>query len=234
MSTVLYALSDPDSGDIRYIGKTVSSLASRLQGHLYRARRGLDKSPKGKWLETLIEEGKRPIISQVEWVSDDDEWAEREKRCIQRHRDSGCKLLNVSAGGNGSHKIKSRVELTGQVVSMIGKHADSVVAEMVGVSRKAITYHREKMGLPASYNRDRNTSPPPMGGHNRIHLPQDIIGKLGTMSDDSLARFFGCSKSVIARNRISRGIASYASVSGEDGKFNGQGRHPRWGTQKIG
>lgn len=234
MSTVLYALADPESGEIRYIGKTTSSLASRLQSHLYRARRGKDGSPKGKWIERLIEKGGRPAIFKVEEIGDTEDWAQRERACIRRHRDSGFNLLNVSDGGNGSHKIDSRVELTEEVVSMLGVEADSVIAERLGVSRKAVTYHREKLAIPASHNRARNTSPPPMGGHNRLDLPKDIISQIGTMSDAKLAKAAGCSKTVIARRRRVMGIASYASNTGNNGRFDGQGRHPRWGTQLRG
>ena len=61
--------------------------------------------------------------------------------------------------------------------------------------------------------------PPPMGGHNRIDLPFEVVERLGSCPDYVLAKELGCDKGVIARARKQRGIASYAQISGNTGKF---------------
>lgn len=65
----------------------------------------------------------------------------------------------------------------------------------------------------------RNSPPPPMAGHNKIELSRECISKLGSMPDYKLALRHGVSKRTINRNRRMRGIPSYASVTGKNGKF---------------
>lgn len=234
MTTKIYGISWPGCDEVRYIGKTTSRLASRLQGHLYRARSGKDKSEKSDWLLEILAAGAMPSVKTICLVSDTNNWADAERREIKRFRNLGHRLFNKSPGGNGSHEIINKVILTQEVIERFGVDADSVIAEEIGVTRKAITYHREKLGICASGNRERNTPPPMMGGHNKIKFPQSIISKLGTMSDARLAKIAGCGKPAIRRLRISLGVPAYAHTTGDTGRFNGKGRHPRWGTQIVG
>lgn len=234
MTTKIYALTEPDGETIRYIGKTVSRLSSRLQSHLYRCRRNIDGSPKGLWIRSLIESGEKPRIKHIRTVSDQEDWVDAEKQEIAKHKDIGFDLLNVSDGGNGSHQIKNRIVLDKELLSILGVLPDSLVAQKLGVTRKAVTYHREKLGIPASFDRSRNKPPPKMGGHNKIQLSDHVKNMLGKAPDASVAKVAGCSKPAIRRARIELGIPSFAESYGKTGRFDGKGAHPRWGTEMKG
>lgn len=231
MGTVLYGLYEPGRGELRYIGKTTMRLSQRLQGHLYRARRGRDGTDKGRWIERLLQAGRKPDIAEIRAVADGEDWAEAEREAIQEHREAGCRLLNQAPGGNGSHTLKTRAAITSEVIARFGVDSDAMIAEDLGVSRKAVTYHREKMGIAAGFNRSRNKPPPPQGGHNRITLDDSIVAMIGTMPDHKLAEIAGCSKPVIARYRRKMSIKPFAEQTGNDGKFSGIGKHPRWKTE---
>jgi hypothetical protein len=96
---IIYALCDPDSGDIRYIGKTHTSLKKRFHLHLSSARRG-NKTPKALWIKHILSSGKRPTMIALEEVNYSD-WPEAEARWMKIAYKSGCDLLNVKGAGGG-------------------------------------------------------------------------------------------------------------------------------------
>ena len=89
----IYALCDPVTGDIRYIGKAQDS-QKRLKSHLRDARRR--STPVYEWLNSLTSKGLLPSVTVLE-VSEN--WEEAERRQIELSRARGDSLLNVSEGG---------------------------------------------------------------------------------------------------------------------------------------
>lgn len=78
--------------------------------------------------------------------------------------------------------------------------------------------------------KNRAKAPPPMGGWNKLSLPEECVALLGTMADTELGRKFGFSKSVIARNRKAKGIPSFPCQT----RFTGIGPHPCWSRRRSG
>ena len=93
----IYALTDPRTGEIRYIGKA-NDPAKRLKNHLYASKKG--RLPVNHWIRKLIKEGNIPQMVVLEWT---DSWEDREIACIAQHRSSG-NLLNICEGGMGEAK----------------------------------------------------------------------------------------------------------------------------------
>lgn len=79
----------------------------------------------------------------------------------------------------------------------------------------------------------RQSTPPPMGGHNRIDPPASIVARLGKEPDTALAREMGVSKAVIQRARRSAGIAPWADVNGNPTRFRAGEPHPRWSPKEL-
>lgn len=95
----IYTLSDPDSGMIRYVGKTIMSLNRRLSNHL--SLQSLkDKNHKNYWIKKLIKEDKKPIIELLERVELVN-WEESEIYWISQIKSWGFNLTNSTNGGNG-------------------------------------------------------------------------------------------------------------------------------------
>lgn len=94
-TTFIYALTCPDTGEVRYVGKADNPDARFIQ-HI-----GLyDPSPttKSKWIKSVIEAGKIPGMMILEEVSFAD-WSEAEKRWINHYRSINPELKNSSNGG---------------------------------------------------------------------------------------------------------------------------------------
>lgn len=118
----IYALCCPRTGEIRYIGKT-NNLESRLKHHistlkihstLWRAR----------WMASLISEGLRPTIKALRELPEGSDWAQAERDEIAKHYALGCRLTNLTSGGEGvpdlpPHLIRQRAEKTAKKFSAL-------------------------------------------------------------------------------------------------------------------
>jgi hypothetical protein len=91
----IYALSDPRSGEIRYIGKA-NNAQKRLKSHLRDARHR--DTPVYRWIRKLAREGFSPSVIVLASVQDD--WQRVEVGFIAEGRSMGLRLLNVADGGN--------------------------------------------------------------------------------------------------------------------------------------
>lgn len=84
----IYALCDPDSGDVRYVGQTLTP-EKRLSEHL------TDKYPcrKTKWIAELRVTGKRPVMRILTTCAPGDRFRV-ETEWLVRLRGQGAKLTN--------------------------------------------------------------------------------------------------------------------------------------------
>ena len=89
----IYGLFDPDTGELRYVGKAKDS-GKRFKRHIDERR--LNR-PVNLWVRSLIASGKVPALKVLE-VVEDDKWEEAERRLIAEHRKTS-KLLNLADGG---------------------------------------------------------------------------------------------------------------------------------------
>lgn len=99
MEYKIYTLSDPDTEEIRYIGKTKNSLLYRLQQHVYEAFR--HKSHKASWVKSLLKQDKMPIIELLDSTSEN--WQELEVYWISQFKTWGFNLVNMTDGGDGNN-----------------------------------------------------------------------------------------------------------------------------------
>lgn len=92
----IYTLSDPRSGEVRYVGKSFD-VRQRYRGHLSCA----EKNHRGYWLRQLKAAGLAPIITVVQTIYDtsDQSWEIAERFWIAILRGCGCRLVNSDSGG---------------------------------------------------------------------------------------------------------------------------------------
>lgn len=94
MTTFIYALKEPDTGAIRYIGKT-DDPKKRMRTHL--ATR--TKCHRADWIQSLIKRGTLPVMEVIDEVPFS-EWPAWEVAYIQFFKDEGCDLTNGTFGGD--------------------------------------------------------------------------------------------------------------------------------------
>lgn len=74
------------------------------------------------------------------------------------------------------------------------------------------------------HTRNRASPPPPMGGHNRKIVPENLLTLLGIIPDTEIAAQANCTKKVIQRLRKERGIKPCENTT----RFKKGAPHPRW------
>jgi len=98
----IYGLFDPDTGELRYVGKAKNS-QKRLKCHLF--ERKLTR-PVNRWVKSLVDQGKCPVLKVLETVLDE-EWESAERQLIAHYRKT-CNLLNLADGGAGPSQTKEQ------------------------------------------------------------------------------------------------------------------------------
>ena len=107
--TLIYVLKDPETMQVRYVGKTVNSLIARLGQHIYDSKKS--KNHRAYWIKKIIDSGKMPIIEQIDSCT----WKDSvgmETYYIQKYKNLGCNLVNETDGGEGTlgHKVSKETK----------------------------------------------------------------------------------------------------------------------------
>ena len=100
--TKIYVLKDPDTLEVRYVGKTVDTLIGRLGQHIKESikRKDSNQTHKTNWINSILESKKIPIIEEV----DECPWKESEALeiyYIAKYKSEGYNLVNGTEGGEG-------------------------------------------------------------------------------------------------------------------------------------
>lgn len=94
---VIYTLSHPHTGEVRYVGVTHGK--TRLAEHIYATKR--ERNHRACWIRALQTEGLRPNMVVIE-EGVGASWNEREKFWIADFRTRGVRLTNSTDGGEGT------------------------------------------------------------------------------------------------------------------------------------
>lgn len=102
----IYVLKDPNTNEIRYIGRTKNFLNRRLNGHLSKAKTNKIKTHKDNWLLSL---SSKPKIEQLTTIIGWKESHIYEQDLIKDYLQKGYNLTNLDDRGEGSvNKIVSK------------------------------------------------------------------------------------------------------------------------------
>lgn len=175
MAVFVYILSDPRSGEIRYVGMTRKTIDARLRRHLVSEsdqRNG--RTYRARWVQSLKRLGLRPHVALVQAVPGDSGGA-AERYWIAYFRSVGCPLTNGSDGGDGSRgyvmsdahrkavghaatakwqkwrdegrRISDETRERLRIKALGRKASDEAKAKMRGPRKPLTTEHREKIRL---------------------------------------------------------------------------------------
>lgn len=97
----IYALSDPISKEIRYIGKT-KNLNKRLRSHIdYAKNKNRKRRYVSDWILGLLKNNLKPIVILIEETTLEI-WSEREKYWIKHFKSLQFNLCNLTDGGESN------------------------------------------------------------------------------------------------------------------------------------
>jgi hypothetical protein len=112
----IYTLNHPITNEIRYVGQTVYELKIRLRKHLV----SKDKSYRTNWIQSLLKQDLKPIINLVLDNLSKEESNYYEQYYIQKYKENGVNLVNLTNGGEGSNGFRHSEE-TKKLLSNIRK-----------------------------------------------------------------------------------------------------------------
>lgn len=96
--TYIYILRCPETGNVRYVGKS-NNPKKRYHEHLrYEDRTA--STHKKNWIKKLLDSGLAPKLEIIDKV-DNNEWKFWEKYYIKYYKNKGCNLVNCTEGGDG-------------------------------------------------------------------------------------------------------------------------------------
>lgn len=141
MEAIIYALCDPITHEIRYVGKTQMGLPKRM------ARHHGDKTStyRGKWLRSLKEQGIKPVVHVLEETC---EWVEAEQFWIAYFKSLGARLANATLGGEGSCGFKATLETRAKLSAIHKGHKMS--EETKQAIRKKALGNQRALGIKRS------------------------------------------------------------------------------------
>ena len=98
----IYTLTDPVTGEVRYIGKTKGNLVNRWYSHCSNYKLSKEKSYKNSWIISLKQRSYKPIIEILDEVPEND-WEFWEMYWIIQFKNWGFNLTNMTKGGEGGN-----------------------------------------------------------------------------------------------------------------------------------
>jgi hypothetical protein len=140
----IYGLYDPDTNELRYIGKA-NNAEKRLKSHLSDARRN-NKRPVCLWIQELTALGKLPVIRVIETVQLS-EWKIAERRLIAHYRTTS-NLLNLAPGGDMPSMTKEQRAENGRKMNAKFKASDPKWQRWVNAKRDMTRLYRRLQKKP--------------------------------------------------------------------------------------
>ena len=122
----IYALKDPLSGEIRYVGWSFNP-ERRLNQHLSAARKGV-QTHNAAWLRKLLSLGRKPDVQILE--SGDGSPFQAEISWIARMKHQGCRLTNLTNGGDGLFGASASTRAKISRLKSGVKHSEAARARM--------------------------------------------------------------------------------------------------------
>jgi hypothetical protein len=205
ITTSLYCLLDPETGEIRYVGKTDEPKA-RLAAHIRHSKH----NRRGNWIKNLRNRGLVPAM-EVLFEVPREEWEKYERSYIRIFSEAGCDLINGTEGGEsgpsnrGSKHPNFGKGLSEETKSRIGAANRGKIRGLDALKNQSLAH----VGKPSAF-RGRKHSAESNEKNRRAHLGK--VATLETRSKMSAARrgsnhpLFGVSPSAEVREKIRRSL----------------------------
>lgn len=155
-TTSIYCLSDPDTHQVRYVGKS-SRPNKRFREHLSSAE--AKKTHRDCWVLSLVSSGRSPVFEVLAEVPFT-EWEFWERAYIRFFKELGCDLTNATEGGEGatlgvtlSAEHRQKISKSSQGRQHTLEHRKKISEALTGKTKSP--EHRQKisaakLGLTAS------------------------------------------------------------------------------------
>lgn len=139
---IIYALLDPRTNEIRYIGQTISKLNTRYKAHCTDFKRRITKN--NSWIKSLYNLNLKPNIEIIEENIDISILDNKEIEYISLYKSYGMNLNNHTIGGKGT---KGYIPTSTQKINRINSLKNSDELLLKNKKHSEFMKERHKLGL---------------------------------------------------------------------------------------
>jgi hypothetical protein len=185
--TFIYALADPTTGEVRYIGKSVNP-QRRLQSHACEAKYATCTTYRYSWLRSLAKRHLRPHLVILQEC--DGTGADEERFHISFARHIGCHLVNGTDGGEGLPGWKPSPETLARMSAAATQHN----AARRGIPRSPEVVAKIKETREQNKHRHKKRDP------DELRRLLDIARTMRRFGPETRAKLSASAKARIARD----------------------------------
>lgn len=176
----IYALIDPRTDEVRYVGVTVNT-TQRLADHIKAS--AYETTHKAHWIKQLLVLGLRPVMQILEQGIGHEASTEAERRWVAHYRAEGAALTNHTDGGDG---VPGHFWSDEQRAKIIGRPVTPEARAKIAAARKGQpmnAQHRERLigvhtGKPLSAEHKAKIS---AYHKTRVHSPDEVARMAATL-----------------------------------------------------
>jgi len=154
----MYGLVDKSKNELKYIGKSINP-QSRYRKHLQDSNKKI--SYKEKWIYSLLENNNKPELLIIDEV-DEINWELWEKHYISYYKSIGCKITNISEGGENPPSAYGRKWTPEQIKknseSNKGKKRSEETKRNISLAKKGNSIPHLNNGKERSLSHRKNIS----------------------------------------------------------------------------
>ncbi|KKL54801.1 hypothetical protein LCGC14_2261760, partial [marine sediment metagenome] len=133
----IYALIDPFTKEIRYIGKSI-----KPKERLINQCNEYSPTWRTNWIQSIFKQGKRPEMSILQALEDNEDWQDAERKWIKKGREMGWRLTNCTDGGDGlvnpSEEVRQKI-----IKTWIGRKHSEKTKKLIGEKSKGRTHTKK-------------------------------------------------------------------------------------------
>ena len=180
----IYTLSDPRTGEVRYVGRTDRKPEIRFKEHIKRVKAGHLELYSQRWIKTLLDINLEPVFEVIEITGD----ILREKHWINHYRSISCRLTNLHEGGNpgghnkGTKLSKEQVDYMRKIFSkkVYIWSIDRILLKVANSCKEASEYMSCKLNIISKYALGKLVYKNKFIFSYSDSFPEDTIMKIGT------------------------------------------------------
>lgn len=139
---IIYGLLDPTTEELRYIGLTKRGMKRRMKDHLWEAKKGRI-THLYNWIRNLDMPPKIVVLRECNTLR---ELLQAETETIAYYRSLGCKLTNLTDGGQGrsfSHTEETKLKISNAKKGQISPNKGRKFSGIVRKNMKAASLSRK-------------------------------------------------------------------------------------------
>lgn len=148
MKVIIYALVDPITCKVRYIGRTSVGMNARLSKHIHDAKYNKRKTHKEDWIRSLLKINCKPLIKKLTEIEGWEESYELEVSLIEKYKDRLTNYYDKGIGYLRQCREEDRIKISNTLKSKYTQGTiDKPVGKTIYVYNRDGSFHSEHVSV---------------------------------------------------------------------------------------